>query len=56
MRSRIPSAERGNNAAGEKVASGESEEIAEAVLFLASKSSDFMTDQTLSVSGGLTMV
>ena len=32
------------------------EEIAEAVLFLASKSSDFMTDQTLSVSGGLTMV
>ena len=32
------------------------EEIAEAVLFLASKSSDFMTGQTLSVSGGLTMV
>lgn len=31
------------------------EEIAEAVLFLASPSSDFMTGQTLSVSGGLTM-
>lgn len=32
------------------------EEIADAVLFLASQSSDFMTGQTISVSGGLTMV
>ena len=32
------------------------EEIAEALLFLASSASDFMTGQTLSVSGGLTMV
>ncbi|MBI4525748.1 MAG: glucose 1-dehydrogenase [Deltaproteobacteria bacterium] len=31
------------------------EEIAEAVLFFASPSSDFITGQTLSVSGGLTM-
>ncbi len=31
------------------------EEIAEAVLFLASPSADFITGQTLSVSGGLTM-
>ena len=31
------------------------EEIAEAVLFLASSGADFMTGQTLSVSGGLTM-
>ncbi|HBA39604.1 MAG: 2-hydroxycyclohexanecarboxyl-CoA dehydrogenase [Deltaproteobacteria bacterium RIFCSPLOWO2_02_56_12] len=32
------------------------EEIAEAVLFFASPSADFVTGQTLSVSGGLTMV
>ncbi len=32
------------------------EEIAEAVLFLASPSADFITGQTLSVSGGLTMI
>jgi 2-hydroxycyclohexanecarboxyl-CoA dehydrogenase len=32
------------------------EEIAEAVLFLVSSSADFMTGQTISVSGGLTMV
>lgn len=32
------------------------EEIAEAVLFLASPAADFITGQTLSVSGGLTMV
>ena len=32
------------------------EEIAEAVLFLASSSADFITGQTVSVSGGLTMV
>lgn len=32
------------------------EEIAEAVLFLASPGTDFITGQTLSVSGGLTMV
>jgi 2-hydroxycyclohexanecarboxyl-CoA dehydrogenase len=32
------------------------EEIADAVLFLASSGADFMTGQTLSVSGGLTMV
>lgn len=32
------------------------EEVAEAVLFLASPSADFITGQTLSVSGGLTMV
>jgi 2-hydroxycyclohexanecarboxyl-CoA dehydrogenase len=32
------------------------EEIAEAVLFLASPGADFITGQTLSVSGGLTMV
>ncbi len=32
------------------------EEIAEAVAFLVSPSADFMTGQTLSVSGGLTMV
>ena len=31
------------------------EEIAEAVLFLASPSADFITGQTISVSGGLTM-
>lgn len=32
------------------------EEIAEAVLFLATSGADFVTGQTLSVSGGLTMV
>ena len=32
------------------------EEIAEAVLFFASPAADFITGQTLSVSGGLTMV
>jgi 2-hydroxycyclohexanecarboxyl-CoA dehydrogenase len=32
------------------------EEIADAVLFLASPAADFITGQTLSVSGGLTMV
>ncbi len=32
------------------------EEIAETVLFLASSSADFITGQTVSVSGGLTMV
>lgn len=32
------------------------EEIAEAVLFFASPSADFVTGQTLSISGGLTMV
>lgn len=32
------------------------EEVAEAVLFLASPSADFITGQSLSVSGGLTMV
>lgn len=32
------------------------EEVAEAVLFFASPASDFITGQTLSVSGGLTMV
>lgn len=32
------------------------EEIAEAVLFFASPSADFITGQTISVSGGLTMV
>ena len=32
------------------------EEIAEAVVFFASPSADFVTGQTLSVSGGLTMV
>jgi len=32
------------------------EEVAEAVLFLASPAADFITGQTLSVSGGLTMV
>lgn len=32
------------------------EEIAEAVLFLSSPAADFITGQTLSVSGGLTMV
>jgi 2-hydroxycyclohexanecarboxyl-CoA dehydrogenase len=35
---------------------GQPEEIAEAVLFLASPAADFITGQTLSVSGGLTMV
>ena len=32
------------------------EEIAETVLFLVSSSADFITGQTISVSGGLTMV
>ena len=32
------------------------EEIAAMVLFLVSRDSDFMTGQTISVSGGLTMV
>jgi 2-hydroxycyclohexanecarboxyl-CoA dehydrogenase len=35
---------------------GKPEEIAQAVLFLVSPSADFITGQTLSVSGGLTMV
>jgi 2-hydroxycyclohexanecarboxyl-CoA dehydrogenase len=35
---------------------GRPEEIAEAVLFFASPGADFITGQTLSVSGGLTMV
>lgn len=35
---------------------GNPEEIAQAVLFLVSPSADFITGQTLSVSGGLTMV
>ena len=34
---------------------GTPEDIAEAVLFLASPASDYITGQTLSVSGGLTM-
>ena len=34
---------------------GKPEEVAEAVLFLASPSADFITGQTLSVSGGLNM-
>jgi enoyl-[acyl-carrier-protein] reductase (NADH) len=34
---------------------GTPEEIADAVVFLASPSADFITGQTLSVSGGLTM-
>lgn len=35
---------------------GQPEEVAEAVLFLASPSADYVTGQTLSVSGGLTMM
>jgi len=35
---------------------GEPEEIADAILFFASGRSDFITGQTISVSGGLTMV
>ncbi len=35
---------------------GQPEDIAEAVVFLASPSADYITGQTLSVSGGLTMV
>ncbi len=35
---------------------GQPEEVAEAVLFLVSPSADFITGQTLSVSGGLSMV
>ncbi len=35
---------------------GEPEEIADAILFFASNRSDYITGQTLSVSGGLTMV
>jgi 2-hydroxycyclohexanecarboxyl-CoA dehydrogenase len=34
---------------------GTPEEIAAAVVFFASKEADFITGQTLSVSGGLTM-
>ena len=34
---------------------GTPEEVAEAVLFLVSPAADFITGQTLSVSGGLTM-
>jgi 2-hydroxycyclohexanecarboxyl-CoA dehydrogenase len=34
----------------------EPEEIAEAVMFFASRRSDYITAQVLSVSGGLTMV
>lgn len=35
---------------------GQPEEVAQAVLFLASPDSDYITGQTLSVSGGLTMM
>jgi 2-hydroxycyclohexanecarboxyl-CoA dehydrogenase len=35
---------------------GEPEEVAAAVAFLASEQAGFITGQTLSVSGGLTMV
>jgi 2-hydroxycyclohexanecarboxyl-CoA dehydrogenase len=35
---------------------GEPEEVAAAVAFLASEHAGFITGQTLSVSGGLTMV
>lgn len=35
---------------------GQPEEVAQAVLFLASPESDYITGQTLSVSGGLTMM
>ncbi len=35
---------------------GEPEEIADAILFFASSRSDYITGQTMSVSGGLTMV
>ena len=35
---------------------GEPEEVAEAVVFLASPGADYITGQTLSVSGGLTMM
>ena len=35
---------------------GQPEEVAEAVLFLASPAADYVTGQTLSVSGGLTMM
>jgi 2-hydroxycyclohexanecarboxyl-CoA dehydrogenase len=34
---------------------GHPDEVAQAVLFLASPESDYITGQTLSVSGGLTM-
>ena len=35
---------------------GQPEDIAGAVVYLASPAADFVTGQTLSVSGGLTMV
>jgi 2-hydroxycyclohexanecarboxyl-CoA dehydrogenase len=35
---------------------GTPEEVAEAVAFLASPAADYITGQTLSVSGGLTMM
>jgi 2-hydroxycyclohexanecarboxyl-CoA dehydrogenase len=35
---------------------GQPDEVAEAVLFLASPAADYVTGQTLSVSGGLTMM